>query len=248
MKLTAYETVPATGFGLAPAPYGRQWMDETSQRSAYRCLPLLIANQAGWMITNPGTVRVKWDGGPALGAVQMQRWETPGTAAYQDYMWPSSHFGSGIITWTLPFLFRTPPGYNLLVRGPANCIKDGVAPLEGVTETDWATATFTMNWKVTRSDTWVTFEQGEPLCMIVPQRRGELEEFTPKIRPLSDDPDLCAGNKAWQESRDRFSRDRLTPGTEAAKHGWERTYFRGQTAGGELAPEHQTRLRLQPFS
>src|SRR3712207_8402233 len=31
-----------------------------------------------------------------------------------------SHFGSGILTWNLPFLFRTPPGYNLHVRGPAN--------------------------------------------------------------------------------------------------------------------------------
>jgi hypothetical protein len=35
-----------------------------------------------------------------------------------------SHFGSGILTWNVPYLFRTPPGYNLLVRGPANWPKD----------------------------------------------------------------------------------------------------------------------------
>ena len=51
---------------------------------------------------------------------------------------PASHFGDGILTWHLPILFRTPPGYNLLVRGPANYPKDAVSPLEGIVETDWA--------------------------------------------------------------------------------------------------------------
>jgi hypothetical protein len=40
---------------------------------------------------------------------------------------PLSHFGNGILTWNLPLLFRTPPGYNLLVRGPANYPKDAVS-------------------------------------------------------------------------------------------------------------------------
>jgi hypothetical protein len=44
------------------------------------------------------------------------------------------HFGHGILTLHLPFLFRTPPGWNLLVRGPANRPKDGAAPLEGLVE------------------------------------------------------------------------------------------------------------------
>ena len=40
---------------------------------------------------------------------------------------PASHFGSGILTWHLPLLFRTPPGYDLLVRGPANHPKDAMS-------------------------------------------------------------------------------------------------------------------------
>lgn len=63
----------------------------------------------------------------------------------------SSVFGSGIMTWGVPYLFRTPPGWNLLARGPANWPKDAVAPLDGLVETDWAVATFTMNWKFTRA-------------------------------------------------------------------------------------------------
>ena len=74
-----------------------------------------------------------------------------------------SHFGEGVITWNIPFLFRTSPGYNLLVRGPSNWIKDGVQALEGIVETDWAVQTFTMDWKFTRPRRWVRFEADEPI-------------------------------------------------------------------------------------
>ena len=224
---------------------------QTHNRSAYRCLPMLVANQAGWLILNPSTVRVKWDGGPNLDAIDMQRWQPgpplpPGEEWPQepDYCYPGSHFGSGIITWTLPYLFRTPVGYNLLVRGPANSPKDGVAPLEGIVETDWTPATFTMNWKITRVDTWITFEQGEPIAMIVPQRRGELEEFLPKILPLADDPALQASNAAWCASRDKFNSE-FVAGT--AKQGWEKHYAQGVAPDGAVAAEHQRRLRLRQF-
>lgn len=45
----AYRVHPA-GLPLTPAPIDRDWMDATPDRFAYRCLPLVIANQAGWVI------------------------------------------------------------------------------------------------------------------------------------------------------------------------------------------------------
>lgn len=241
-RLVAYETVPSAGFELVVTPHNRDWMDATYERSAYRCLPLLLANQAGWLILNPVTVEVKWDGGPNRDAIQIRYWQPANNATLEklpDYVWPTSHFGSGIVTWALPYLFRTPPGYNLLARGPANQIKDGVAPLEGLVETDWAVATFTMNWKLTRSDTWITFAKGEPVCMVVPQRRGELEEFAPEILSINDDPHLSGANERWRASRDKL--------LNAEELGWEKHYFKGTAPDGTTATQHQTKLRLHPF-
>ena len=59
-------------------------------------------------------------------------------------------------------------------------IKDGIQALEGVIETDWATSTFTMNWKLTRQCEWVSFKKGEPFCMLVPVPRGLSEQLAPK--------------------------------------------------------------------
>jgi Family of unknown function (DUF6065) len=159
----------------------------------------------------------------------------------------SSHFGEGILTWSLPFLFRTPPGYNLHVRGPANWPKDGVYPLEGIVETDWLEATFTMNWKLTRANLPVTFEAGEPICMIAPVRRGELEAFEPAIRDIEAEPALMKAYQQWGESRERFNRELEDPDSDAAKSGWQKDYVRGMTMGGVRAKEHQTKLKLKDF-
>ena len=82
---------------------------------------------------------VTWNGGLGADALKVEFFEKPKVAH------AASHFGSGILTVTVGYLFRTPPGYNLYIRGPANLPKDGIAPLEGIVETDWSEATFTMN-------------------------------------------------------------------------------------------------------
>ena len=169
----AYELHPRHGVEIVPASPSRDWMNSTSGRFANRCLPLLMANQAGWLILNAATVRVRWHGGDGPDSVEIDH-------DSQSWFHPTSHFGHGVITWNIPFLFRTPPGFNLLVRGPANQPKHGIACLEGIVETDWTPATFTINWKFTRRRVWATFKAGEPLCFLVPQRRGELEEFIPR--------------------------------------------------------------------
>jgi hypothetical protein len=73
---------------------------------------------------------------------------------------------------------------SLVVRGSANWPKDRACPLEGIVETDWSPATFTMNWKLTRPHWPVDFGENEAICMLVPHRRGELEGFRPEVRNL----------------------------------------------------------------
>jgi len=226
---------------IEPASRDRHWLDETRERFGYRCLPLLIANQAGWFILNQQSLAATWDGGEEKESL---------TIAYRDKTSPHaavSHFGHGILTWHIPFLFRTPPGVQLLARGPANWPKDGVYPLEGIVETDWTAATFTMNWKLLRPQRTVTFEQGEPICMVVPVALDLLESVQPEIRPLESDPDLHARYREWSTRRAAFLADLSNPASAAAQTGWQKEYFRGVFPEGASAPAHRTRLKLRPF-
>ncbi|HEX7975935.1 MAG TPA: DUF6065 family protein, partial [Anaerolineales bacterium] len=117
---------------MASAPGNRAWMQATDQHFANRFLPMLVANQSGWFILCSHGFRVIWDGGVETSSLRI-------LYLNGEPLYPAtSMFGYGILTFVISFLFRTPPGYNLLARGPANLPKDGIAPLEGVIETDWA--------------------------------------------------------------------------------------------------------------
>jgi hypothetical protein len=227
---------------LTPAPVRREWMTGMRDGFAQRCLPLLLANQAGWELRNPTPLSATWDGGDGLEALSVEPLvETALVPA-------SSHFGYGILTWTIPYLFRTSPSFNLLVRGPVNRPKDGAAPLEGLVETDWSPATFTMNWKLTRPGLTVRFEQDEPIAMIVPMRRGELEAFDTRRTALDDHPDEGDGYRKWRQDREAFLYTLRNADREAVGRGWQGDYFRG-TLGSPPASagRHQTRVRLESF-
>ena len=226
---------------IRPAPHERDWMDATHQRYAYRCLPLNIANAHGWEILCPAAFTVIWDGGPGREAVRVvEGGETAGVV---------SHFGSGVLTFHAPALFRTDPGYDLFVSGPVNRPKDAIAPLTGVVETDWAPYTFTMNWMLTRPQTPVRFEAGEPYCLLFPVVRGALEAIRPEIRNLSDAPELKAPFEQWSRGRAEFNRDLGAEGSEAQRERWQKLYFRGEHPDGRAAPDdHRSRLRLSGFT
>ncbi len=240
MRLDAYAVTPDSIVTLEVAPSRRAWMEATPDRFANRCLPLLMANQAGFLVTLTEEVEVEWSGRIGHGEVDV----FGGDRVKENV---ASHFGSGIVTFKLPWLFRTEPGYNLLARGPANLPKDAIAPLEGLIEADWSFAPFTMNWQITRPKTRIRFARGEAIAMLVPMRRGELEAFAPRLHDLDDDAEIAAAYRVWREGRDRFLRDLSAREDAAVKAGWQRDYFLGRGPGDREAPAHQTKMALRGF-
>lgn len=241
LELTA-NILPGHTVQIRPAPVEREWMEDTNERFAYRCLPLNIANAHGWELLCPAPFKAHWTGG--LGKDDVKVHGARGTAA------PAlGHFGYGVLTFHVTALFRTEPGFDLMVMGPVNRPKDAIAPLTGVIETDWAPYTFTMNWKFTRPGTVVAFEAGEPFCHLFPIRRGDLEQFSPSIKKLEDDAELLRQQAAWSASREEFMRDLKVPGSRAHEEGWQKLYYRGLDADGQAvkAEDHRTRVRLKSF-
>ena len=236
----AYELHETTETPLEPAPIPRDWMDDAHQRHPYRCLPLVIANQNGWVLRSPAAFEAYWYGGPNKEDVELRFDGPPDNRIV-------SHFGSGVITFTVPFLFRTPPGINLWVKGPANWVKDGVQPLEGVVETDWIASTFTMNWKITRVCEWVRFEKGEPFCMLVPVPRGLAESLVPRREPIGANAELHDQYQKWEAGRKGFLHGLAERDPEAVKRGWQKDYFQGRTPDGKEIETHQTRLNIKEF-
>ncbi len=233
---------------IRPAPATRAWMDDTPESFAYRCLPLNIANAHGWEVLNPVGFEAVWTGGAGTDAVTI-RPDPPSAGGSADPARTAvSLFGQGIITFHVEGIIRTPPGWNLWVGGSPNRMKDAVAPLTGVIETDWSPFTFTMNWRFTRPHTPVRFEALEPFCFLFPVQRAALEAFAPRLAPLADDPALAERFAAWSRSRDAFHDKMKTDPPKAPADRWQKHYYRGVDSSGQaLIADHRAKLRLKPF-
>lgn len=236
---TAYEiTAGAKNWTLTAAPYQRQLMDDTPGRGAYRCLPLSMANQAGWFVHAPVAFTAVWSGGVEAAAIQIE-FDEASVVRSEAVM---SHFGSGIVTFRLPFLFRTPPGIGLLVRGAPNWPLVNFAPLEGLVETDWNPSSFTMNWKILEPDRPARFEKEVPVCFIQPFDLNLPERLQAERKPLDQQSDDGRDYLTWRKDRQEFL------GSEAQKRGeWQKDYFRGMDASGRAVETHRTNFRLSEF-
>ena len=242
MELTAY-LHPAWAPLIRPAPATRAWMDATPDSFAYRCLPLNIANAHGWEVLSPCAFDAMWDGGAGVESVTVKL-----PAGIDPNRAPVSLFGQGVLTFHVEAIFRTPQGWNLWVGGSPNRMKDAIAPLTGVIETDWSPFTFTMNWRFTRARHWVHFDAFEPFCFLFPLQRAAVESFEPAFAPLSTDPKTEERFLAWSAARDAFHDKMKHESPQAPADRWQKHYYRGVDVTGEIqAADHRAKLRLKPF-
>jgi hypothetical protein len=238
--ITAYE-LDTQICEIVPAPSRRDWMDHTRDRFAYRCLPMTIANSCGWQVLCPASFVASWNGGTRHTS-DITIVTHPG-----DPQFVQSHFRNGILTFHTGYVFRTSTDVNLWVRGPVNHPKARVHPLEGIVETDWTSAPFTMNWVFTEPGA-VEFEKGEPFCSIFPYPRSYIERFDCKIASLSSDPETSARYKEWALGRAEFLHELPDRSSLAHQVRWQKDYTLGR--GGvadEPSSGHQTKLMLKPF-
>lgn len=228
---------------VAPASHKRDWMTETPDSFAYRCLPLAIANSHGWEMLSPCGFKARWHGGVDASSVEIVL--DPGSDPKRG---PVSLFGSGTLTFHVDGIMRTSEGWNLWVGGPPNAMKDGIAPMGGVIETDWSPYTFTMNWRFTRPDVWIRFEENEPFCFFFPTPRGVVDRLKPELRPMEDEPELLQTFDAWRAARLAFQDWVKRTKPKAPADQWQKLYYRGLHPEGHPGPaDHQSKLRLSPF-
>ncbi len=227
---------------IVPGRAQRRWMDAFSNRHPYRCLPLTMANTTGWEVLCPISFTAEWNGGPSQNDITI----TPDRPSPNLHHFVTSHFSRGVMTLHPQYLFRTPPGWGLLISGAPNHVKDGIAPLTGLVETDWLPFPFTMNWIFTRPGR-VKFERGEPFCFITPIEHRKAEAFEPVIRSLDSNPVMKGQFEAWNRERTDFNRRLAAGDPETAKEAWQRFYFKGEIPDDlGAAPEtHANKRRLK---
>ena len=241
MKLECFST-NARPPEIVPGRPQRDWMEHFAGRHPYRCLPMTMANTTGWEILCPFDFTAEWNGNPHQNDLTLR----PNQSAPDFGEMVQSHFAYGILTFHTGYLFRTPPGWSMWAMGPPNHLKDGIAPLAGLVETDWLPFPFTMNWKFTRPGR-VTFRKGEPFCFLTLTQDRLLEEFEVTRRSLESEEELRDQYLAWHKQRSDFNSKLFQRDPEAVKEAWQRFYFKGELPddAGPAPKDHVNKRRLK---
>lgn len=160
----------------------RDWMDNTTDKHPYKCIPITRANAHGWTIRLPHDIIVQWDGGDQPGNLQILE------GHYMDngIGLVDTSLGSGVLSFHPGMLVKTPKPYNLYVTGAPNELVKGAVPLTGVVETWWSPYTFTMNWKIRYVNRPVLFPKGLGYVHFFPINSVELEEWSTTVKPVEE--------------------------------------------------------------
>lgn len=204
---------------ITPAQYERDWMNE-NEGFAYRCLPLSIANQFGWNILCPVSFKATWNGS--------NYYENSFNLIFDKYdpsnISVTSHFGQGILTFTLPFLFRTEKSYGLFVRGPTNYIKHNITYLDAFVETDWLNFSFTYNIKFQKPNVEVEFKKDEPLLSFFPLNLQFMKDVDIEISSIQEDKEFSKNFLDYSDLRREFNSKQRAPDE------WMKDYYKGEKA------------------
>ena len=219
---------------IEQAPVDREWMDQTAQGYAYRCLPMTYASRHGWCIRLLEDVEVMWDGGSAASGTNILKGREQNGVRFAD-----NGTGNGVVTFHLNAIPRTSKDWNLWIMGAPNLVIPGASPLSGVIESDWMFSAPTANWKLTHANKLVVFKKGDPVFFFIPIHKTELEEFTLEHSSVEYGTEMDKHNRDFSEWRNLTDQARM--GT------FGKMYLRGQRPDGtkpEWEHNHKTKLKL----
>jgi len=199
----------------------RDWMSG----SMFRCLPMLIGNQYGFVVCAEKAFTAFWNGGNDRNDVVVIS-DTEDSFSLQEV---KPHFGSGTFTLDHRWILRTPPGVNLMPISAPNYFKNGVQPMFGVIETDNLRRDFIFNMKMTQPDCPVSYEKGEPIVGFILVPRYYVDRFT-----IGYASDYYTSEAIMAEHLAAVEHQRLR-----AIGGPENHYRRGVDAYENPFPDHQ---------
>jgi hypothetical protein len=211
---------------ISPIDKKRDWFTP----HFYRCLPLTIANKYGFVIKAPFTFSVDWNGGIEREDLKILISEEH----INSFPKIESHFGSGIVTVSIPLMMRTPPNINIMTINPPNYILQNFTVMSGSIETDNLRYTFTFNIKM-QNPGRVTIPKDTPLSGFIPVERNFIDNFSIKYAEDIFDEDTIieelnaiADQKIQRQEVDGY-----------AKNFVNRNYFTGRDIYGNKFPNHQ---------
>lgn len=201
------------------------------------CLPLTIGNQYGFVVKAMYDAEIFWDGKTYNIDVKSEN--------FNNSSYPQVYVNDfpGALTIENKFIYRTPPGVNLMTIQPPNYFIRGLHTMTGVVEADNLRRSFTFNLRVTNLNEVIKIKKGDWLAAFIPVPRFYVDSFELKDarKIFSDD---VIQNEIESIKKLGWERDNHKDyGGDVGKiNGSGRRYFKGLHVNETKYKKHQKRI------
>jgi hypothetical protein len=168
-------------FNIEQMSMKRDWMDQTSERHAYRCFPVTQANVIGWSLSCVKDIVFFWDG--INDQTDKHIKITSPLGSYAGRGQSSISFNTGLV-------FRTDKEVSLWTINPVNCFSDDFETMSNLISTSFYDNPLPLAIKAKRANVETTIKAGTPIATIIPISLTSLNNTSINIVGYSDPQNL----------------------------------------------------------
>ena len=168
-------------FEIAPMSVKRNWMDETSERHAYRCFPVTQANVVGWSISCTRDIVFTWDG------INDQ---TPDHVKIASPDGSYAGRGQSSISLNTGLVFRTSEDISIWTINPVNYFSEDFETMSNLISTSFYDSPLPLAIRAKRANVETRIEAGTPVATLVPISLTNLNHSSVNIVRYSDPQNL----------------------------------------------------------
>lgn len=168
---------PNSIFGIEQMSIKRGWMDDTSEKHAYKCFPITQANVVGWSLFCLEDIVFVWDG------INDQ------TPDHIQILSPSdSHAGRGQSSVSLDtgLIFRTDRDVSLWMINPVNYFNEDFETISNVISTSFYDNPLPLAIKAKKANVDTRIKAGTPVATIIPISLTNLNHSVINLVEYSD--------------------------------------------------------------
>jgi hypothetical protein len=218
------EKTPGCLFEISPMSIKRDWMDQTSEKHAYRCFPVTQANVVGWSISCIEDISFIWDGINDQSQEHVEIIFAP-EGSYTGRGQSSISLNTGLI-------FRTDKEVSIITINPVNYFNEDFETMSNLISTSFYDNPLPLAIKAKKANEKVVIKAGTPVATIIPISLTGLNNSSIEIFEYKDENRLRTNaNISYGEAAQKLNKSGQ----------WTDWYRDAVDENGEVKGQHETK-------
>jgi hypothetical protein len=166
-------------FNITPVSIKRDWMDNTSEKHAYRCFPVTQSNLVGWNISCKTDIEFIWDGINDQTSSHIEILKAP----FGSY----TGRGQSSISLSTGLIFRTDQDISMLTINPVNYFGNDFETMSNLISTSFYDNPLPLAIKAKTANKKIIIKSNTPLATIIPISLSNLNSTCINIVDYKDE-------------------------------------------------------------